>query len=121
VKAEVTAELTAAAVAGLVVTVTDPTFKAFVATVQIAVAAGFSPDDVGSQVTRAVQALLDPATRGFGAPVYVNQLIVVAGEVPGVDRVVSAAATIGGVAAASYVPAALDLPAASPAVTVTTV
>jgi uncharacterized phage protein gp47/JayE len=119
VKAEVTAELTAGATAGLNITVQDPRLLAFVAAVTVKVAAGFPPADVAAAVTRAVQALLDPATRGFGQPLYLNQLIVAAGEVAGVELVVSATGTVGGIAAASYTPGPFDLPAASPTVTVT--
>jgi uncharacterized phage protein gp47/JayE len=121
VKSNVLATLTANSTTGLTSHVIDPTFKHFAVTCTISVVAGQPPADVITQVVRALSAALDPAVRQFGQPLYVNQLIVIAGEVNGVYRVVTLTATVNGVDSASYVPSAVDLPDGPATVNVTAV
>ncbi len=113
--------LTGQAIAGLTINVLDPVLKAFVVAVAVAVLPGFVADDVLANVTRAIQTFLDPSTWVFGAPLYINQLIVVAGEVPGVARVGTVTGTVGGTNITSYTPGPLDLPNGTAAVTATAI
>ena len=109
-KALVLSNLLGSAIAGLNIVIADPVLKPYVVTGTVNVAVGYGSATVLAAVVAALRTYLSPATYGWGQPIWANQLVVIAGEVPGVARVGSMDATVGGVASGSYVPGPTDMP-----------
>ncbi len=93
-KTALQALLDSQSVAGLTVTVVDPTFNEVKVTTTVVAKPGYTTIDVQTSVTTALQEYLSPATWGWGDTVYINELISLIDQVDGVQRVASVTAAL---------------------------
>lgn len=88
-KADLAADMDAAASAQLVLHVVDPTITAVNVTATVKVLAGYTPAAVQAACVAALQTFLSPLTWEWAATVRRNELIALLENVPGVDFVLA--------------------------------
>lgn len=106
--------LTSQAIAGLTVHVVGPNPVTYTLSVGVTAQTGTDPTALAAAVKATINTYLNPGQWPWGGAVYANDIIVLAGQVPGVQRVTSVTGT-----GLNTTPGPLDLPATPGAVTVT--
>lgn len=107
-KTDLEASMETRAVAVLDVHVIDATVVTVPVATKVVPAAGFDFATVAASVTAAVTTYLDPLAWTFGSTIYLNEMISLVDQVPGVDRVVNV--TLNAVAADYVLSGVASLP-----------